>query len=197
MSGFINISFKNLPAPGDKKEFGIFFKKYYPKLAAYACLFLEPELAEDVVQDLFVNIWENAETIKVHTSLEAYLFKAVYLRCLNQLKQRKSRNNHHKLIQDYLMAFESRLFDPDTNNALRKLYMDELRDDINKAIDSLPEKCREVFMLSYIHDLKNKEISELLGVSQSTVENHVYNALKALRKKLAKHTHILFILFPF
>jgi RNA polymerase sigma-70 factor, ECF subfamily len=197
MSRSIDMSFNGLPTPGDKEEFAGFFKRYYPKLAAYACLFLEEELAEDVVQDLFIYLWENAETVKVHTSLQAYLFKAVYLRCLNQLKQEKAKSRHHKAIEIYLREFQSKLFDPDSNNSIKKLYMDELREDINNAIDSLPEKCREVFMLSYIHDLKNKEISEVLGVSLSTVENHVYNALKVLRKKLAKHANILFILFPF
>jgi RNA polymerase sigma-70 factor, ECF subfamily len=131
MAKLIDISFRNLPSPGNKKEFAVFFKRYYPKLAAYAGLFLESEVAEDVVQDLFAHIWENGNTIKIHTSLEAYLFKAVYLRCLNQIKQRKSRNHHHKLIEDYLMAFESTIFDPDTNSSIRKLYMEELGTDIN------------------------------------------------------------------
>lgn len=191
-----DIEFHSLPARDDKKNFDLFFKKYYPRLTAYACLFLEPQAAEDEVQNLFAYLWENADDITIHTSLEAYLFKAVYQRCLNQLKQRKSRNYHHKLIEDYLTEFEEKLFDPDTNDSIRKLYMEELKEDINHAIDSLPEKCREVFMLSYIYDLKNREISEVLGVSLSTVENHVYNALKVLRQKLAKHAHLITILFP-
>jgi RNA polymerase sigma-70 factor (ECF subfamily) len=74
--------------------------------------------------------------------------------------------------------------------------MEDIRDEIKAAIDSLPEKCREVFMLSYIYDLKNKEISEVLGISLSTVENHIYNALKVLRQKLAKHAYLIAVLFP-
>jgi RNA polymerase sigma-70 factor, ECF subfamily len=186
----------SLPQKGDKKAFDDLFKRFYPRLTAYACLFLEPQAAEDVIQDVFVYIWENSESIYIHTSLDAYLFKAVYQRCLNQLKQRKTRNYHHKLIEDYLMDFESKLFDPDTNDSIRKLYMEDLKDEIKNAIDSLPDKCREVFMLSYIYDLKNKEISEVLGVSLSTVENHVYNALKVLRRKLAKYAAIITVIFP-
>lgn len=191
-----NIVFKSIPAQEDKDAFDNLFKHFYPRLTAYACLFLESDAAEDIVQDVFVYIWENADSIIIHTSLDAYLFKAVYQRCLNQLKQRKSRDNHHKIIENYLIELESHLFDPDTNDSIRRLYMEELRADINNAIDSLPEKCRKVFMLSYMYDLKNKEISEVLGITQSTVENHIYNALKVLRKKLAKHANIIALLFP-
>ncbi|NWJ50368.1 MAG: RNA polymerase sigma-70 factor [Bacteroidetes bacterium] len=196
MSEQIKIGFTSIPPQDDKIAFDNFFKHFYPRLTAYACLFLESEAAEDIVQDLFVYIWENSKFISIHTSLEAYLFKSVYQRCLNQIKQRKTRNIHLKIIENYLLEFESQLFDPDTNDSIRKLYMEELKEDINNAIDSLPEKCRKVFMLSYIHNLKNKEISKVLDISQSTVENHIYNALKILRQKLAKHSHIIAILFP-
>jgi RNA polymerase sigma-70 factor, ECF subfamily len=185
-----------LPSRGDKISFDTFFKEFYPRLTAYACLFLEPQAAEDMVQDLFVYLWENTDKVVIHTSLDAYLFKAVYQRCLNQIKQRKIHNYHHKLIGDYLLEFETRMFDPDTNESIRKLFMEELKEEIRIAIDSLPEKCREVFMLSYIYSLKNKEISEVLGISVSTVENHIYNALKALRQKLSKYVHMITILFP-
>jgi RNA polymerase sigma-70 factor, ECF subfamily len=185
----------SLPPGGDKTSFDTFFRKFYPRLTAYACLFLDSQAAEDMVQDLFVYLWENTDKIIIHTSLDAYLFKAVHQRCLNQIKQRKIHNYHHKLIEDYLLEFETRMFDPDTNESIRKLFMEELKEEIRIAIDSLPEKCREVFMLSYIYSLKNKEISEVLGISLSTVENHIYNALKALRQKLSKYTYIITILF--
>ena len=186
----------DLPAKGDRESFDSFFKKYYPRLTAYACLFLEQQASEDTVQDLFLYLWENLGKIRIHTSLEAYLFKAVHQRCLNQIKLRRNHDYHHKLIENYIAEFELRLFDPDTNESIRKLFMEDLKHDIKTAIDSLPEKCREVFMLSYIYDLKNKEIAEVLGITLSTVENHIYNALKTLRKKLSKYATILTILFP-
>jgi RNA polymerase sigma-70 factor (ECF subfamily) len=187
---------KQLPEKNDKVGFDSFFKRYYPRLTAYSCLFVEPQAAEDLVQDLFVYLWENSNEVKIHTSLEAYLFKAVHLRSLNHIKQLKTRDHHHKLIEDYIAEFEFKLFDPDKNESIQKLFMEDIRDEIKAAIDSLPEKCREVFMLSYIYDLKNKEISEVLGISLSTVENHIYNALKVLRQKLAKHAYLIAVLFP-
>jgi RNA polymerase sigma-70 factor, ECF subfamily len=185
----------SLPGRSDKIAFDTIFKKFYPRLTAYACLFLSPQAAEDVVQDLFVYIWENNDKIIIHTSLDAYLFKSVYQRCLNQIKQQKNHNYHNKIIEDYILEFEMRIFDPDTNESIRKLFMEELKEEIKTAIDSLPEKCREVFMLSYIYSLKNKEISEVLGISLSTVENHIYNALKSLRQKLSKYANLITIIF--
>lgn len=186
----------DIPGKGDREAFDFFFKKYYPRLTAYASLFLEQQASEDTVQDLFLFLWENSGKIRIHTSVEAYLFKAIYQRCLNQIKQRKNHDYHHKLIENYIAEFELRFFDPDTNESIRKLFMEDLKKDINFAIDSLPEKCREVFMLSYIYELKNKEIAEVLGITLSTVENHIYNALKVLRKKLSKYASILALIFP-
>lgn len=188
---------EKIPLRGDKEKFDRFFKRFYPRLTAYACLFVDDVAAEDIVQDFFVYLWENSEFIDIHTSLEAYLFKSIYLRCLNLIKQRNTHKNHHKQIEEYLLKFEKQLFDPDANESIRRLFMDELGAEINAAIDSLPEKCRQVFLLSYIHDLKNKEIAEILGISNKTVENHIHNALKVLRVKLSKHAKILALLFPF
>jgi RNA polymerase sigma-70 factor, ECF subfamily len=187
--------FKTLPSHGDQEGFDSFFKSFYPRLTAYACLFIENQAAEDIVQDVFVYLWENSSSICIHTSMEAYLFKTIYQRCLNYLKRKKNRNYHHKLIEDYMMEFQTRSFDPDTNESIRKLYMEELKEEIKTAIDSLPDKCREVFMLSYMYHLKNKEISDVLGISLSTVENHIYHALKTLRQKLSSYVKIIAVLF--
>jgi RNA polymerase sigma-70 factor (ECF subfamily) len=191
-----NTVLTSLPDKEDRKAFDNLFKHFYPKLTAYACLFLEDEAAEDIVQNLFLYLWEKSDSIEIRSSLEAYLFKAVYMQSLNQLKQIKTRNSHHRLIEIHLQQQEYLLFDPDTNESIRKLYMQELEADIKTAIDTLPEKCREVFKLSYLFDLKNKEIGEVMDISLSTVENHVYHALKVLRKKLTKHAHLFSIIFP-
>lgn len=185
-----------LPNRDDDEKIDTLFRDFYPRLTTYACLFVEPAEAEDIVQDIFIYIWEHDELI-IHTSLKSYLFKSVYLRCLNQIKQKKNRRHQHKLIEEYLFEAETRFFDPEKNGVIRDLLMNELGEKINEAIDSLPEKCRETFMLSYIYDLKNKEISEMLGVSLSTVENHIYNALKVLRQKLGKYSYLINLFFPF
>ena len=75
-------------------------------------------------------------------------------------------------------------YDPDNDPIIRKLYSEDLGQLLNDAIDSLPRRCREVFILSHIEGISNKRIAEILGISLSTVENHIYNALKSLRNKL-------------
>ncbi len=175
-----------IPGKDDKTDFDRLFRLYYPRLVAYGCLFLEQQTAEDIVQELFVCLWENSKRIIIHTSLEAYLFKSVYLRCLNVIKQRKTRDRHRQLIEESILASELRQFDPDGNESIRKLYSQDLENDLRTVIDTLPPKCRAVFKLSYLYEIKNKEISHILDISLSTVENHLYNALKVLRLKLKK-----------
>lgn len=184
----------SLPAKDDKKSFNRLFAVYYPRLTAYAHLFLEKEAAEDVVQELFVYIWEHMDGIKIHTSLEAYLFKSTYQRCLNQIKHHKMKETHHKQLENRFAEMEHRIFNPDTDESIRKLFMSDLKKEMRNAINELPDRCREVFMLSYVYQLKNKEIAEALNISVNTVENHMTNALKTLRMKLKKYMHVFVIL---
>jgi len=82
------------------------------------------------------------------------------------------------------------------NDPVRQLFLSELKHDMRQAISELPERCREVFMMSYIYQLKNREIAEILNISVNTVENHISNALKTLRKKLKKYASILMLFLP-
>jgi RNA polymerase sigma-70 factor, ECF subfamily len=167
------------------------FKIHYPSLKAYACLFVDSETAEDIVQEVFIYVWENKGAITIHTSVKAYLFKATYTRCLNYLNRQKMMTINRRHIEQELRDYEASFFDPDKNAIIRKLYMNDLRDEINQAIESLPQKCREVFTLSYIMDRPNKEISKLLNISVSTVEKHINYALKVLRKLLQNKIIVL------
>lgn len=160
------------------------FKTHYPGLKAYASLFVDDESAEDIVQDVFIYVWENKGTITIHTSIKAYLFRATYTRCLNYLNRQKMMIVNRRRIEQELKDYEASFFDPDKNEIIRKLYMNDLREEINQAIESLPQKCREVFTLSYVMDRQNKEISKLLDISVSTVEKHINYALRVLRKLL-------------
>jgi len=166
------------------EAFTSLFKIHYPPLKAYACLFVDNETAEDIVQEVFIYIWENKGTIAIHTSIKAYLFKSTYTRCLNYLNRQKMITTNRRQIEQELKDYEASFFDPDKNEIIRKLYMNDLRDEINRAIESLPQKCREVFTLSYIMDMKNKEIGKFLDISVSTVEKHINYALKVLRQIL-------------
>ncbi|MDP4210814.1 MAG: RNA polymerase sigma-70 factor [Bacteroidota bacterium] len=167
-------------------DYEIIFKKYFPALKAYAQLFVHEQVAEDIVQDILVYLWENRGNIQIHTSLEAYFFKSVYQRCISHIKRQNLLLKHHSQIETNLREEEISYFDSEKNEAIRKLFMNDLQKEISSAIDSLPPKCREVFEMSFLQDYKNKEISEKLAISVNTVESHITNALKALRGKLAK-----------
>lgn len=177
----------------DRASINGLFRDHYPNLKAYACLFVDVATAEDIVQDLFIYVWENRDDIAIHTSITSYLFKASYARCLNHLSRQKMLDQKHRQIEDELRNFEVGFLDPDKNEIIRKLYMNELRSDIDRAVESLPQKCREVFTLSYIMDMKNQEISKFLDISVSTVEKHITHALKVLRE-LLKDKIVMFII---
>jgi RNA polymerase sigma-70 factor (ECF subfamily) len=184
-----------LPINIDRDAFDKIFREFYAKLYAYACLLVDMETAEDIVQEVFVYLWENRQRMAIHTSLKAYLFKAAHNRCLNVINRLKMRNHNHDHIERELKAYEAGFYDPDKNEIIRRLYMNDLRAEIDRAIESLPPKCREVFRLSYMQDLKNKEISARLNISVSTVEKHINHALKVLRQLLLDKLTLFIIIF--
>lgn len=167
------------------------FRKYYPSLIFYATRLVGEEDAEDVVQDVFVELWRRQESIEIGDQIQAFLYRAVYTRALNVLK-------HRNVESDYCAAMEeinqrrAEFYQPDNNEVIRRIEDRELRKEIHDAINELPDKCKEVFKLSYLHDMKNKEIADALGVSLRTVEAHMYKALKYLRNRLNPLWIILF-----
>ena len=172
---------------GDRIAFNELYKQYYLSLRAYAELFLDEEEAEDVVQDVFLNVWIRRETLDGSQSLHGYLLRSVYNTSLNALKKKGHSDKYRSIYECEIEEIVYKYYDPDTNDIIRKLYNQELRADIDAAINSLPARCREVFTLSYLHNMPGKEISLKLGISLSTVENHIHNALKLLREKLKVH----------
>lgn len=171
---------------GDREAFDELCMRYYALLVSYARLFLKDDWAEDVVQDVLYSVWQNCATLDDSNSLYKYLMRAVYNRSLNYLDKNKRLVHLNDSYQEQMAELNTAYYHPDKSPVIRRLYNEDLRKSINAAIDSLPPKCREVFRLSYIEDLSNREISEQLGISQSTVENHMYAALKSLREKLNK-----------
>ena len=172
---------------GDRKAFDELCRKYYAMLVSYARLFLKDDWAEDVVQDVFYNVWQRRETLDDSNSLYKYLLRSVYNRSLNYLDKNRRAGEYGAYYRERIAALGSSYYAPDNSPVVQKLYNDDLRASLDAAIESLPPKCREVFRLSYIEDLSNREIGEQLGISPRTVENHMYAALKQLRRKLSRN----------
>ena len=176
---------------GSRAAFNALYRLHYVGLISYAELFLDADAAEDVVQDVFLNVWQNRENLNDSYSFRGYLLRSVYNTSLNYLKKE---NYARKYSTDYQQQIEEMgylFYDPDANDIIQKLYSKDLREEIQKAIDALPPKCKEVFSLSYLGDMSNKEIGIQLGISVSTVENHIYSALKQLRLKLGMYKSLL------
>ena len=169
------------------------FRRYYPNLMFYATRLVGDEEAEDVVQDVFVELWKRRDSMVIGDQIQAFLYRAVYTRALNVLKHRSIEDGYCAAVEE-INQKRAEFYQPDNNEVIRRIEDRELRNEIYQAINELPDKCKEVFKLSYLHEMKNKEIADVMGVSLRTVEAHMYKALKFLRNRLG-HLWFLFLLF--
>jgi RNA polymerase sigma-70 factor (family 1) len=171
---------------GDARAFECLFKLYYPRLTIFANRFLnDVAAAEEIVSDTFVVLWEHGHEVVFTGTVSAYLFKSVQNRCLNYLKRRKIENL-------YISYMEREQLLNDAVSAAESAYLEkEMVWQINAAIADLPEKCREIFMMSRFEHLKYKDIAGKLNLSPKTVERQISIALDKLRRLLRHVTYIL------
>ena len=153
-------------------SFDELYLAYYPAMLSYARMFLRDQWAEDVVQDVFFNIWKNRHRISTDDPLYKYLLKAVYNRAINYIWKHKRDTEYRSWYGSQIDRMVFDYYDPDKNPILAKIYDNDMRQQLRQAVDELPE------------NMSNKEIGERLGLTVSTVENHMYLALKNLRDKL-------------
>jgi RNA polymerase sigma-70 factor (ECF subfamily) len=167
-----NIFFTKIKT-GDASALKNLFDAYYAVLCRYANRIVnDGDQAEEIVQSLFVKIWEKRHTLNIHVSEKSYLFRAVRNRCINLLQQEKVKQQHAQQIKEALQNAMS--IENDTDN--------ELEIQIEAGIEMLPEKRREIFRLSREKGLKYREIAAKLNISVKTVETQMGLALKTLRE---------------
>ena len=169
------------------------FRKYYSNLLFYTTRIVGSDEAADVVQDVFVDLWKRKDTMVIGEEIQAFLYRAVYTRSLNILKHRGIKEKHSAIVEE-INRERANFYQPDNNEIISRIENFELKKEIYEAINELPDKCREVFKLSYLHDMKNKEIADVLDISLRTVEAHMYKALKSLRIRL-QHLWQIILLF--
>ncbi|MEM9930071.1 MAG: RNA polymerase sigma-70 factor [Bacteroidota bacterium] len=162
---------------GESAALDALFRRYYADLCRIALRFVQDEQeAEDIIQDLFVSIWEKRATQREDLeAVGAYLRRAARNRSLNYLRDRK------RIPVD---DGEIPIGIPANTHADDQLNQEELRDRIHTAIDALPERCRLVFVMSKIEDMPQKEIAQALAISPKTVENQMTRAYRYLREWL-------------
>lgn len=171
-------------AEGNKNAFETLFKSHYANLCGYAVKYVwELEQAEEIVQDLFFNLWNKRSNLYISSSIESYLFRAVRNACLNYLKHKKIRDNYVSSVQDTYNSGQGL-----DDNPVETL---ELQKNIDEAIESMPPERKKIFLLSRYEGLKYKEIAEQLGISVKTVEAQMGKALKFLREELKEFMVLL------
>ncbi len=181
---------------GDLNAFGEFFRNNYSRLLKYCQLFIKnTNIAEDLVQETFVSLWEKRKNIDTERSIESLLFVSLRNRCLNYLrdenylKYRTEEFNSDKIEQLQYLAHWDYLWEED-------LSMEErLVQEINKAIEKLPQKCRQIFILAKIDGLKNREVAIKLGISTKAVEKQLAIARKKISEQLDENYPLGFVLF--
>lgn len=171
---------------GDEKAFEQTFRKFYERLCSYACSLLkDEEEAEEVVQTVFLTIWEKKADLEITLSLKSYLYRAVHNHCLNRFKHAAVRKAH----REYTEFFVSQSYESVTE----VIHANELEQRIEKAVSNLPEQCQKTFRMSRFEELKYQEIADKLQISIKTVENQIGKALKILRNELADYLPSLLI----
>jgi len=157
------------------------FLLYYKTLCRFALTFVnDAGDSEEVVQRFFVKLWENRRKLETPDNPKAFLFKSVYFESMKLLR---TNNTREKYISEYFSQFD--LNQNETEDFSSFLPY------LHQAIEKLPEKCRQIFILNKLEGLTQKEIAEYLGISAKTVENQVAIALLKLRKELKPYLHLL------
>ena len=162
---------------GDQTAFELIFKRYYASLLVFAIhVVQDKDVAEELVQSLFVTLWERRSKLEITSSVRSYLFASIRNLSFNYLKHKKIES---EVLLKMQQAVESH---PVFNENIYELS--DLACVIKEYVGTLPERCREVFILSRFDGLSNEEISEKLQISRRTVEKHISNALLHLKKSL-------------
>ena len=174
---------------GDEQAFELLYRKFYARLCVFSNKFLnDPEVAQEIIQDVFAKIWEGREDIDPKDSIKSYLFKIAQNLSINNLRRKKVESRY---IEIYKLVYVEHL----DFSSLESLQAKELEENINISIAKLPAQCRKIFELSRSEGLKYKEIADTLNISIKTVEAQMSKAFRSLRVELSDYLTILLIYF--
>lgn len=173
----IDLELYNQFKTGSREAYQSLFEKYYPQLVRFAMVYVkDSDIAEEIVQDLFVKLWIKKDTLKIKSAFKSYLFSAVRNRAFNYFRDKKEYLN----VESDLPLIDKISSHQDSTN----FDFEKLQAAVKSAIEALPEKCRKIFRMSREEELTYKQIAEKLDVSPKTVENQMGIALKKLRESL-------------
>lgn len=164
---------------GNIKVFETLFREMYPALCGYALKILkDSDLAEEMVQDVFYVFWKKKSELRITSSLSAYLYKAVYNKCLHYIEHQQVVQKYAQQVQQMPVAHYS---------AEEALQTGEMYAVYKKTLNNLPLRCRQIFQMNRKYGLKYQEIADRLSISVKTVEANMGKALKAFRESFAAY----------
>ncbi len=177
------------PSAGKESEeyqqFKFLFDEYYRPLSVFAKQYVgDMDTAEEIVQEFFVRLWESRETLNIKVSVKAYFYQSVKNACYNYLNSK-----HRRMDVDIEMPVTAV-----EEDVLDRMIEMERKEKLFKAIEKLPDRCKKIFKLSRINQMKHAEIAEKLNISVKTIENQISIALKKLMK-LKKFLLVLLLMF--
>ena len=171
---------------GNEDAFEQIFHAYYKALVHYAKTILKDmDDSEDIVQQVFVSVWEKRLKIEIHPSLRALLYKSVHNACLNKIKQQQVRSGYAKEV---IQLHNEQGITQDS------IQQKELQHKIEAAMDMMPEQCAKIFKMSRFEQMKYQEIAEALNLSVKTIENQMGKALKIMREQLKEYLPLLIMI---
>jgi len=170
---------------GDEQAFELLYRRYFVRLCAFANKFLnDPYSAEEVVQEIFLKLWENRATLRSDGSGKSLLFQGVHNKSLNLLA-------HQKVINRYSEMIKAAYAQPEEFDVHDSLMGKELNLRIQTIVKDLAPECKKIYLMSRAEGKKHHEIAEELSISIKTVETQINRALKKFRLELSDYMVVL------
>ena len=172
----------------DQQAFAQIYNRYAESLAGFAASKLYSlDDARDIIQDIFVKLWENRDEVYITSNLKSYLFSIVRHRIIDKIRKNITREEYASMVQSLIV--------PRYDSADKQVEAKELQQSIEKSLNQLPPRVKEIYKLSRDEGLTNHEIAEKLNLSEQTVKNQLSAALKHLRGSLNNISTFIFMLW--
>ncbi|WP_228098685.1 RNA polymerase sigma factor [Pedobacter sp. MC2016-24] len=169
---------------GNDRAFKLIYERYWQLLYVAACKILnDEEEAKDVVQDVFISFFNKGPSLEINVSISVYLYSAVRYKVFDYISRKKVRDHYMDSVEQFISAGN---YSSDT-----ALIEKEINAEIEKEIQNLPQKMKEIFELSRRDQLSHKEIADLLNISDKTVKKQINNAIKLIKPKVLNHLRLL------
>ena len=169
---------------GEKPVFNLVFNKYYSGLCHFANNYLRCfENAEEIVQEVFLKLWENHSDIKINNSLKSYLYRCVQNKCLNFIRDNII-NSNKNINLDEMNHHSELLLIEIPENVFDSLFSEKLEQELDKTVLELPDQCRTIFEMSRNENRSYPEIAKILNVSLSTVKTQMSRAVTKIHDKM-------------